>query len=112
MGLLWMRRARPTAFDEMTDVLGGEVARCASRAAEQAILLGSIGAEALDVTSDVFRVAGSAHLLRRAHAIRGLVLNALTALTELQNIAGRLEALAALRGAASDPDQAASARAT
>jgi hypothetical protein len=74
-----MRRARPTAFDEMTDVLGGEVARCASRATEQAILLGSIGAEALDVASDVFRLAGSPHLLRRAHAIRGLVLNALTA---------------------------------
>ena len=100
-----MTHARPTPFDEMVDALGGEVARCASRAADQAILLGSIGAEALDATSDIYRAAGSADLRRRAHAIRGLVLNALTALTELQNIAGRLEALATLRGVTSDTNQ-------
>jgi len=93
---------RPTPLDEMTDALSGEIAHCAALAAEKATVLESIGAQAFAVTGEIFRGAGSTDLLRRSHGIRGLVLHALTALTELQNIAGRLETLAALRGVATD----------
>src|SRR5690349_15463501 len=74
----------PTPFDEVTDALGGEIARCATRAAEQAMLLESIGAQTFAVTDEIFRASGAGTLLQRSHAIRGLVGHALAVLTELQ----------------------------
>ena len=88
----------------MTDALGGEVSRCAGRAAEQAILLESIGAQAFAVTGELFRGCDAAVLLRRSHAIRGLVAHAFAVLTELQCVAGRLDALATIQGVAPNAD--------
>ena len=96
------RRAPPTPFDEVTDALGGEIARCAARAAEQAMLLESIGSQTFAVTNEIFRAAGAGTLLQRSHAIRGLVAHALAVLTELQCVAGRLDALATIRRVTSD----------
>jgi hypothetical protein len=87
----------PTPYDEVTDALGGEISRCAARAAEQAILLESIGSQTFAVTDEIFRAAGAGTLLQRSHAIRGLVAHALAVLTELQCVAGRLDALATIR---------------
>lgn len=102
----------PTPFDEVTDALGGEIGRCATRAAEQAILLESIGAQTFAVTDEIVRAAGAGTLLQRSHAIRGLVSHALGVLTELQCVAGRLDALATIRRVATDgdPDNSLSAR--
>jgi hypothetical protein len=87
----------PTPLDEVTDALGGEIARCAARAAEQAMLLESIGSQTFVVTDEIFRDAGATRLIQRSHAIRGLVAHALAVLTELQCVAGRLDALATIR---------------
>jgi hypothetical protein len=92
----------PTPYDEVSDALGGEIARCAVRAAEQAMLLESIGSQTFAVTDEIFRAAGAGTLLQRSHAIRGLVAHALAVLTELQCVAGRLDALATIRRVASD----------
>jgi hypothetical protein len=93
--------AGPTPFDEVTDAVGGEIARCAARAAEQAMLLESIGAQTFAVTDEIVRDAGATRLLQRSHAIRGLVAHALAVLTDLQCVAGRLDALATIRRVAS-----------
>src|SRR5690242_15348194 len=90
------RAAIPTPFDEVTDALGGEIGRCATRASEQAMLLESIGAQTFAVTDEIARAAGAGTLLQRSHAIRGLVSHALAVLTELQCVAGRLDALATI----------------
>jgi hypothetical protein len=89
----------PSAIDEVADTLGGEVARCAARATEHAMVLESIGVQSFDITRDIFRNARSPELLLLSHRIRGLVVHALSVLAELQCIAGRLDALAALRAA-------------
>jgi hypothetical protein len=94
----------PTPFDEVTSALGGEIARCAARAAEQAMLLESIGTQAFSMTSDIFHAGGAGTLLQRSHAIRGLVAHALAVLTELQCVAGRLDALATIHRVATDGD--------
>jgi hypothetical protein len=96
------RAGMPSPYDEVTDVLGGEVSRCAARAAEQALLLESIGAQTFAVTDEIFRAAAAGALLQRSHAIRGLVAHALAVLTELQCVAGRLDALATIRRVAMD----------
>jgi hypothetical protein len=88
-----------SAFDEVADTLSGEIARCAARATEYAILLESVGVQTFDATGEIFRDARSAELLQVSHRIRGLVGQALGVLAELQCIAGRLDALAALRAA-------------
>ncbi len=99
----------PTPYDEVTDALGGEISRCAVRAAEQAILLESIGSQTFAVTDEIFRAAGAGTLLQRSHAIRGLVAHALAVLTELQCVAGRLDALATIRRVATNRDELLSA---
>jgi hypothetical protein len=98
----------PTPFDEVTDALGGEISRCATRAAEQAMLLESIGSQTFAVTDEIFRTARASTLLQRSHAIRGLVAHALAVLTELQCVAGRLDALATIRRVTTDDDPASS----
>ena len=89
----------PSAIDEIADALSGEIARCAARATEHAMLLESIGAQSFDMTGQIFRDARSTELLLLSHRIRGLVGHAFGVLAELQCIAGRLDALAALRAA-------------
>jgi hypothetical protein len=63
------------------------------------MVLESIGVQSFDITRDIFRNARSPELLLLSHRIRGLVAHALGVLAELQCIAGRLDALAALRAA-------------
>jgi hypothetical protein len=99
-----LRRAIATPFDELTDAVSGEIARCAARAAEQAQLLESIGSQTFAVTDEIFRTAHPSTLLQRSHAIRGLVAHALAVLTELQCVAGRLDALATIRRVANEPN--------
>ena len=60
-------------------------------------VLESIGAQSFNVTSEIFRDARPAELLRLSHRMRGVVVHALGVLAELQCVAGRLDALAALR---------------
>jgi len=72
------------------------------------MLLESIGSQTFAVTDEIFRASGAGSLLQRSHAIRGLVAHALAVLTELQCVAGRLDALAAIRRVASISDDAAS----
>ena len=99
-------RGVPARIDEVTDTVGGEIARCAVRAGEQAMLLESIGSQTFAVTGEIFRAEGASALLQRSHAIRGLVAHALAVLTELQCVAGRLDALATIRRVASDREPA------
>lgn len=90
-------KAPPSLADELTASLGGEIRRCAMRAAEQAEVLESIGAHSFDLTCDIFPDCTAMDLSRRAHAIRGLVAHALGVIADLRGVAGALEALAALR---------------
>jgi hypothetical protein len=94
----------PRSIDEVSDVLGGEIARCAVRAAEQAMLRERIGSQTFAVTDEIFRAGGAVILLQRSHALRGLVAHALAVLTELQCVAGRLDALATIRRVALNGD--------
>ena len=91
-------RAPPRAIDEMMDLLNGEVGRCATWATENAMLLESIATQSFALTGEIFRGARSAELLHLSHRMRGLVVHALGVLAELQCVAGRLDALAALKG--------------
>jgi hypothetical protein len=87
------------AYTELVDALSGEIARCAARATEQARLLESIGAQSFGLVCEIYRDNDSDTLTRHSHNIRGLVVHGLTILAELQCVAGRLGALAALRAA-------------
>jgi hypothetical protein len=62
------------------------------------MLLESIATQSFALTGEIFRGARSAELLHLSHRMRGLVVHALGVLAELQCVAGRLDALAALRG--------------
>lgn len=77
-----------------------EVAQTASRAAEHATILESIGARAFEAAGVLSRDASDNQLLRKSHEVRGLVAQALGVLADLQFQAGRMHALAAIRQAA------------
>src|SRR5688572_17303728 len=85
--------------DERADAVSHEIGRCAARGTEQSVLLESISAQSFTLTGEIFRDADADELTYRSHSIRGLVVNALGVLAELQYVAGRLAALAALRAA-------------
>lgn len=84
-------------ISDMTCAIGMEVAQTASRAAEHAVVLASIGAQAFEAAGVLNRDASSHELLRKAHEVRGLVAHALGVLADLQFQAGRMQALAAIR---------------
>jgi hypothetical protein len=85
-----------TAID-VAEAVGAEISRAVSRALEQCALLESIGSRAFYAAGDLGRDATADELLDRAHALRGLVLHASTALAELSAVAGALSVLAAIR---------------
>jgi hypothetical protein len=82
-----------------------EVAQTASRAAEHAAVLESIGSRAFEAAGVLRRDASGHELLRKAHEVRGLVAHALGVLADLQFQAGRMQALAAIREAGSSADE-------
>ncbi len=84
---------------DMTCAVAMEVAQTASRTAEHAGVLESIGARAFEAAGVLRRDASSHELLRKAHEVRGLVAHALGVLADLQFQAGRMQALAAIRQA-------------
>jgi len=86
----------------MLAAIGAEIARCASRAGEQAGLLQGVGARAFETTGDLARGATPAELLDRAQRVRALGLHALCVLMDLEYQAGRLDALAAVKRAAEE----------
>lgn len=92
--------------DELGAAIRGEISRCARRAVEQAELLESIGEQSFELVSEIHGNADAEALRRRSHGIRGLVVHSLVVLAELQRVAGRLDALAAMRAAerANDDD--------
>ncbi len=94
----------PTELDEVGARLSGEVARSIIRIGDQALLLESIAGRSFSLSCDLFRDAKSEELSARAHEVRGVVLHALAVLAELQYLAGRLDALAALRAVSGDAD--------
>jgi hypothetical protein len=105
------RTRRDTAVAGIEDLLDMqcavemEVAQTASRAAEHAAILESIGLRAFEAAGVLRRDASGHELLRKAHEVRGLVAHALGVLADLQFQAGRMQALAAIREAASRADE-------
>lgn len=91
--------AASARVDEVGDALRAEIGRCGTRAVEQALLLDSVGAQAYQLTCEIYPDVVAGELRRRSHAIRGLVAHAHGVLAELQCVAGRLDALAVLRAA-------------
>lgn len=82
------------------DLLGAvciEIRRTALRLADGVAALQTANQEALDATGDMDRQEAAGDVLRRAHRIEGHVLQAMSALLELQLQAGRLVALATVR---------------
>jgi hypothetical protein len=92
------------APDEVTAAVSAQIARCVARAIDQAAILENIGSQAFSAVGELARSAPATDLLHKAHALHGLVLHALTAVAELQNVAGHLAAFAAVREAASQDD--------
>jgi hypothetical protein len=92
------RRSAPQPIDEVMASSSGEITRCARRAADHACLLESIGSLVVEMTCEVHKDSSSPELLRRARGIRGLVVHALGVLADLQCEAGRLDALAMIKG--------------
>jgi hypothetical protein len=105
------KRSIPDLSADARDVLAamdGEVSRCAARLGELGTGLEQIGHEAFGETGDIGRRLAAHELQGRAHRIRGLVTQGVSLLCELQSEAGRLLALATLRGVAgerSDTDE-------
>jgi hypothetical protein len=91
----------PSPIDEVAGALSAEIARCAACATERALLLESISTQSFNMSTEIFQDARSDKLRQLSHRIRGLVAHALGVLAELQCVAGRLDALAALRAAES-----------
>ena len=85
--------------DEVAATLHSEITRCATRATEHAMLLESIAAHSFTLTGEIFPDSRAPDLLQLSHRIRGIVLQGLGVLAELQCVAGRLDALASLRAA-------------
>jgi hypothetical protein len=77
-------------------MLQAQVGRAAARAAEQAVLLENVGAQAFDAIADMRRDSQGSELLSRAHHLRALVLHGMAVLAQLQCEAGSLEAMASL----------------
>jgi hypothetical protein len=87
----------PNALKEIAAALSGETARCMARSAEHAIALECIATQFVDATHETFADMRSTELFKLSHRMRGMVLNALSTLAELQCIAGRIESLAMVR---------------
>ena len=104
-GVAMPRRDSPlvdiAVHSDMQCAVEMEVAQTASRAAEHAAILESIGSRAFEAAGVLHRDASGTELLRKAHEVRGLVAHALGLLADLQFQAGRMQALAAIRDAAS-----------
>ena len=90
--------------DEIAAAVSAQIGRCVARAIDQAAILETIGTQAFSAIGELARSAPATDLLHKAHALHGLVLHALTAVAELQNVAGHLAAFAAVREAASQDD--------
>ncbi|MCW5831347.1 MAG: hypothetical protein KIS78_02685 [Labilithrix sp.] len=84
---------------ELAAAIRREVSRCAKHAVDQAELLESIGEQSFALVSEIHGSADAEALRRRSHGIRGLVVHTLVVLAEFQRVAGRLDALAAMRAA-------------
>jgi hypothetical protein len=69
------------------------------------MLLEGVGVQSLEATAEISRGASSAELRQLSYKFRGLVMQALGVLADLQCIAGRLDALAALRAVAPELDR-------
>lgn len=90
---------RRTKVDEVRDALGGEIGRCALRSAEHAATLESIAERAFEIATAIAPDGHSAGLTRSSDAMRALVLQTIATIAELQLVAGRLAACAAMRAA-------------
>jgi hypothetical protein len=94
--------------DEVGAALRGEIGRCALRAAEEAATLESVAERSFELSTSISRDAHATDLRRVSDAMRGVVLQALSTVAEIQRIAGRLSTCAALRAAeeAQEPEGA------
>lgn len=90
------------AAEEMSAAVAGQLGRCLARAIDHAGVLENIGFEAFRTVGELTRDASPAELLRRSHALRGLVLHGFHVLAELQTTVGHFVALAAVRDAECD----------
>ena len=74
-----------------------QIGRCVDRAVEHARLLETIAATSIEISFKIYRDAPAAEILRSAHRLRGLAADGLRVLAGLENDAGRLEAMVAVR---------------
>lgn len=84
---------------ELLAALSAELGRAVARGNELSVRLENIAEDAVDSIADVQLDDAPAELAYRAHRLRGVVLNALLVLADFQLVAGKLEAIAALRQA-------------
>lgn len=89
----------PPPLDEVGSTIGAAIARASHRAQEHAEPLESVTADCIALTSEIFSNATADELVRRSHALRGVIAHGLNLLFALQLVAGELHALAAVRGA-------------
>lgn len=91
--------AAATAFSsrELLAAISAEARRSVAHASEQATRLETIASDAMDAVGGVHVDDPPEELSYRAHRLRGLVLNALVVLAELQLIAGKLDLIASLQ---------------
>lgn len=92
-------------LDEVLAAVGTEIAHCASRANDLAKLIESTGSLAFNMTAEIYRDEAPCDLVQRAHGLQSLVVRGLNLLADLQSAAGRLESLAAVRGAVPEDAQ-------
>jgi hypothetical protein len=106
MGVVKARRRKEEAalaepaFDDLSAMLAADIGRTAARLTERARALKAAGSDAYDAAGEVSRYEVPGELLRRSYRLQGVVLQAVSALLEVQFQAGRLSALATVRDSA------------